>query len=119
MPSYRRFSELSPAWQCLLRACQSANYGCIEDLLVKDGEPAFEPGAIVLTDLKLDSEECPRNELASTDFLLSAEIVRLMALLAQIKNGKVSKLEVRAGIPRRVLFEQQISELLGGRRDGR
>ena len=107
------FSQLSPARQGLVRLWQSMNYGYIQDLLIKDREPVLDPGPVVLFDIKLDSEERPRLELDSADFLLCAETIRLMALLDQIKNGKISKLEVRAGIPRRIVYEHRISELGG------
>jgi len=42
--------------------------------------------------------------------LLCAEIVRLMALLDKINNGKISKLEIRAGIPRRIILENVPTE---------
>lgn len=36
-----------------------------------------------------------------------------MTVLDSIVNGKITKLEVRAGIPRRVVFEQRVSDLQG------
>jgi len=113
MPRASRFSDLSPARQILFRLCQSTNYGHIQDLPVRDREPVLDPEAVVSIDVKLDSEERSRDEFSSADFLLCAEAVRLMALLDQINNGKISKLEVRAGIPRRILYEHRISELGG------
>jgi len=86
----------------------------IQDLLIKDKEPALDPGPVVLLDIKLDSEERPRDEFGSADFLLCAETIRLMVVLDQITNGKVSKLEVRAGIPRKIIFEHRISEFARG-----
>src|SRR5580693_680416 len=108
-----RFSQLSVPRQTLVRLCQSINYGHIQDLSIKDREPLLHRRPAVLLDIKLDSEERPRDECASTDFLLCAETVRLMALLDQIDNAKISRLEVRAGIPRRVILELRISELGG------
>jgi len=102
-----QFSRLSASRQALVRLCQSTNYGYIHELLIKDKEPVFDPGPVLLLDIKLDSEERPRDEFASADFLLGAELVRMMALLDQIQNGKISKLEVRAGVPRRILLERR------------
>ena len=68
---------------------------------------------MVLVDLKLDSEERPRRETDQSDFLLSAEVVRLMALLDKIQDGKIFKLEIRAGIPRRVLLENHAAKFGG------
>ena len=108
-----RFSQLSASRQALVRLCQSTNYGHIQDLAVRDCEPVFSGKCLVFADVKLDSEERPREEAADSDFLLCAEIVRLMTLLDKIHNGKISKLEVRAGLPRRILLENLPTELPG------
>ena len=109
-----RFSQLSIPRQALVRLCESINYGYIQDLLIEDREPVLDPGPVVLFDIKLDSEERRRPELDSADFLLCAEAIRFIVLLDRIDNGKISRLEVRAGIPRRILYEQRISSWEGG-----
>jgi hypothetical protein len=109
-----RFSNLSAPRQDLLRFCQSINYGDINNFVVRDHEPVPpDPECVVLVDVKLDSEERPRPEADQADFVLSIEVVRLMVLLDKIQNGKVSKLEVRAGIPRRVVWENRATECGG------
>jgi hypothetical protein len=68
---------------------------------------------VVLFDVKLDKEEVPRPELALTDFVLAAEVLRLMARLDALHNGTIRHLEVRAGIPRRLIFESPLLEGMG------
>jgi hypothetical protein len=81
---------------------------------VRDGEPVLTgPRCVVSTDVKLNFEEPVRPEAAESDFVLCAEIVRLMALLDKIQNGKVSKLEIRAGIARRIVWERGPTDLGG------
>jgi hypothetical protein len=102
-----RFSNLSALRQGLARLCQSTNYGEIDHLPVRDREPVLsDPQCVVLVDVKLDSEECPRHEADQSDFLLSAEVIRLMAVLDKIQNARITKIEIRAGIPRRVIWEK-------------
>ena len=114
MSNEPRFSNLSALRQRLARLCQSMNYGEINNLPVRDCEPVLEgPQCVVLVDVKLDSEERPRQETEQSDFLLSAEVVRLMALLDAIQDGKISKIEIRAGIPRRVLWENRAAKFGG------
>jgi hypothetical protein len=105
-----RYSQLSPSRRGLVRLCQSINYGHLQELVVADREPILKPPPVVFVDVKLDTDESPRTERESADFVLCAEAVRLMGLLDRIKNGKISKLEVRAGIPRRIVYEQRISD---------
>jgi hypothetical protein len=113
------FSHPSAARQALVWLCKSLSYGHIQDLLARDHEPVLsDPHCLVLVEVKLDSEERPRQERAQSDFALCSEISRLMVLVDRIQNGKISKLEIRAGIPRRVIFENPLSELPASRRRG-
>ena len=106
-----RFSQLSPARQALVRLCQATNYGHIHNLAVRDREPVLTgPAPAVVVDIRLDLEERPRAELAAADFELCAEVARLMSLLARIQHGKISRIEVRAGIPRRIVLERPLTE---------
>jgi len=118
-----RFSQLSASRQALVRLCQSTNYGYLEALEVRHGEPVFSSiGPTVFADLRLDSDDDPRSEFALADFALCAEVCRLMSLLDQVQKGQISKIEVRAGIPRRVTLQKQVSEefcqLLAARQAG-
>lgn len=104
-----RFSELSGPRQALVRLCQSINHGHIEALRITDGEPTFTPAPTVLVDVKLDQDEGPRPEVELRDFELCGELRRLMNRIEGIKDGKVARLEIRGGVPRRVIFESTIT----------
>lgn len=105
----QHFSELSPSWQALVRLCQSINHGHIEALHVVAGEPTFTPAPTMLVDVKLDQDEGSRPELELPDFELCHEVRRLLRRIDGIKNGKVARLEIRGGVPRRVVFEAPIT----------
>jgi hypothetical protein len=104
-----RFSELSGPRQALVRLCQSINHGHIEALRITDGEPTFNPSPTVLVDVKLDQDEGPRPEIELRDFELCGELLRLMSRMDQVKHGKVARLEIRGGVPRRAIFESTIT----------
>ena len=90
------------------------NYGHIQDLAIRDRQPVLpDPQCVVFLDIKLDSAEIPRPEVIEADFELCAEVGRLMTLLDSIQDGKIARLEVRAGIPRRIIFERRTQEVLG------
>ena len=109
MPLDRRFSQISPARQALVRLCQAANFGEITHLRIKGSEPVFDPPPPVLLDVKLDSDEGGRPELQLTDFVLSREVCRLLERIDEIKDGKIERIAVHAGIPRRMVFESRLS----------
>jgi hypothetical protein len=108
VPELVRFSQISPARQALVRLCQAANHGRIDELQIRDSEPVLSPAPSILFDVKLDSEEEPRPELGLSDFVLSREVCRLLDRLDEIENGRIERLEVRAVIPRRMVFESRL-----------
>jgi hypothetical protein len=99
-----RLSDLSSARQTLVRLCQDVNFGQILDLKVGNAEPIWNPGPTILSEVRLDIEETPRPEGGLPDFILSSEILRLMRQLDQLKDGRVEKIEVRGGVPRRLVL---------------
>jgi len=100
-----RFRQLSPPKQTLVRLLQTVNFGQLRDLEVRDGEPVFNPAPLVQVDVKLDAEEGPRPEQELTDFTLRSEVARLMDRLREIGNGTVERIEICAGVPRRMIVE--------------
>ena len=99
-----RFAQLSGPRQTLVPLCQDVNYGFIQELSVRDSDPVFNPPPLVLLDVKLDSDNGPRPEADLADFELRHEFCRLMIQLDELINARIERIEVRAGIPRRVLF---------------
>ena len=107
-----RFWQLSMPRQSLIRLCQSMNCGRLQDLDVRDQEPFLHSSPPpVRADIRLDVEEHPRDELTLNDFVLCAEFDRLLSLLDGIKNGKISRIEFRAGVPRRITLERLLVEV--------
>ena len=101
-----RFSELTPERQQLLRTCQQINFGYLENLLVRNKEPVFaDTPPSILVDIKLDLDPVGIRS-AAADFELRAEFCRLMCLLDTLVNGRISKIEIRNGVPRKALCEQ-------------
>ena len=64
-----------------------------------------------MLDVKLDADESERQEADLPDFALRDEVRRLMARLDQLRNGRIERIEVRSGIPRRVVIERRLTEV--------
>jgi hypothetical protein len=106
-----RFSQLSVGRKVLVRLCQSINYGHIQNLKVEYREPVLQGTSVIaITDVRLDAEDPARPELEMDDFILCEEVTRLIALFDKIQNATISKIEVRAGLPRRISFEHHFSD---------
>ena len=76
---------------------------------MRDGEPIYQPPPVVVIDAKLYRDDKRRPELEMADFVLRDDVHRLMARLDEAKNGMILRIEVQAGLPRRVVVESQLT----------
>ena len=106
----RRLSELSAPRRALVRLCQSVNFGQIRGLEIRDSDPVFSPPPEVLFEAKLDSDVEWRPEIDLPDFVLPAEMCRLMERLDNLKTATIEQVEVRGGVARRVIFKASMTE---------
>ena len=100
-----RLSEVSAPRQAFVRRCQTIGFGTITMLLIRDCQPVFSQETGVLLDLKLDGDDPRRPERQLTDFVLSTEIVRLFSMLDAMHDGIIEHIEIRTGIPRRIIVK--------------
>jgi len=98
-------SSLSPAQRRLVELMQQINFGRIEDLQVRAGEPVFSPAPRVVRKLKVGGDNGPRPEFAFDDFLLKNQIPELLETLAAVKDGEILLIDVRHGLPFAVEIE--------------
>jgi hypothetical protein len=103
--TFTRLSDLSAERQAFVRQCQKIDFGKIVGLVVRGTEPEFGQNTEIFLDLKLDIEEESRPELELKDFAISAELVRLFGKFDVMGNGAIEQIEIRAGLPRRMIFK--------------
>lgn len=108
MSSVARKAQLSPAWKNLVALMQNLNFGWINGLVVRNGEPVFDPPPRLVKNVKLDGDDEPRIERELEDFTLKAEIVRLISSFGNLENGEPVDLEIRHGLPCNMKHEQKI-----------
>jgi hypothetical protein len=82
---------------------QELNYGRIEGLVVRGRQPRIDPAPTTIRELKFGAENGPRPERQVSDFLLKAQVVELFALFDQLEDGVIDVLEIKGGLPFRVL----------------
>ena len=85
---------------------QRINYGRIEELSVRWGEPVMDPPPRVVREVKFGGENGPRPETAKEDFFLKAQVRDLFAQLEALGNAVVHCIEVRRGLPFRMTVEE-------------
>lgn len=106
------FHDLSPERARLVRLFQTINFGRIEELEIRSGEPQFNPAPRVFMEVKLDADDGPRPESQLSDFALRQPVERFFERLAQLKDGTIERIEVRHGLPFRMIFETEPAGVL-------
>jgi hypothetical protein len=101
-------SSLSTPQKRLLETMQKMNFGRIENLSIRSGEPVLSPAPRVVKDVKLGAENGSRAELQSGDFALKREHIELFDNLRLLGNGTIECIEIKAGLPFRITVEQQM-----------
>jgi len=92
-------SSLSPARRRFVELLQQLNFGRVEKLQVRNGEPSFDPPPGVIYEVKFGGDNGTRPERAADDFLLKAQVVELLAHLERLGDGTVALIEVKYGLP--------------------
>jgi hypothetical protein len=86
----------------LIEFMQAKNFGRIEDLIVRNGEPVLEPPPTFVREVKFGGENGPRPESGAADFRLKAQIVELFDEFDRLGNGTLTVLEFKHGLPFRM-----------------
>jgi hypothetical protein len=101
-----RKASLSPARRRLLEVLQQVNFGRIESVVIKDGEPFFDSPLRIMREIKFGSENGPRPEIDTSDFLLKSQVVELFVLFGTLRDGTIDVLEIKNGLPFRAIVRE-------------
>jgi hypothetical protein len=105
-------SSLTANRKRLVETMQELNFGRIEQLQIRAGEPVFSPAPRLVQDIKIgNANGGPRPELIREDFQLKTSVLELFEHLDRISTGTVEIVEVRCGLPFRVVVERSCGEL--------
>jgi len=84
---------------------QKVNFGRIENLVIKDGQPVLSPSPRVVREVKFGGENGPRPEASIEDFALKAQVVELLHYMDELQDGVIGVLEIKHGLPFRMAVE--------------
>ena len=99
-------SSLSRTKAQLVELMQRVNYGRLEGLAVRRGEPVFNPPPRVLRDFKPCGDNEKRAESDLSDFALKREVIELLDHVAGLDNATIHCVEVREGLPLKWTVEE-------------
>lgn len=97
--------SLSAPRRRLLEIMQRLNFGRVDDLEIRNGDPVFNPVPRIVQDIKLGGENGPRPEIDSADFVLKTQVAEFFDHLSRLGNGSVESIEVKHGLPFRLVIE--------------
>lgn len=102
-------SSLSEPQRRLVELMQRLNFGRIEDLIIRGGEPVFDPAPKVIQKVKIGGENGPRPEVTCEDFLLKKQTIELLKTITDRTEGRVLAIDVKHGLPFAVEIELSAS----------
>lgn len=102
-------AALSEMRRQLVELMQSINFGRIENLTIRDGDPVLEPLPRIVREVKFGGDNGPRPERDVRNFLLKTQVVELFQSLDQIDNGVLVVLEIKHGLPFRMLLVESVA----------
>jgi hypothetical protein len=91
-------SVLSEPQSRLVELLQRLNFGRVEELHIRNGEPVFDPAPRIIQKLKMGGENGPRPEAALQDFLLKHQTIEMLQAIADLGDGKILAIECKNGL---------------------
>jgi hypothetical protein len=98
-PTPVRIQDLSPAQRSLVDLMRVHQFGHIENMPVRAGEPVFNRDVKVVRIVRLGGERDPSKLTNAEDFELKRQVRDLFDELARLENGIVIRFEFRHGLP--------------------
>ncbi|MCK4873632.1 MAG: hypothetical protein KAS72_12995 [Phycisphaerales bacterium] len=98
--------QLSSSRARLLEMMQELNFGRIENLRIRAGDPVFNPPPRRVYEIKFGGDNGPRPEAEIGDFALKRQVQDLLVQLDRIGDGLIEVLVVKHGLP----FSMQVAE---------
>ena len=84
---------------------QTINFGRLTNLVVRNGQPTYDPPPKIIREIKFGGENGPLREFAKEDYLLKDQVVELFRHLQKLGDGTVQSLDIKRGLPFRMTVE--------------
>ena len=99
-------ADLTPARRQLLELMQSINFGRMESIPIRGGQPALTPLPRIIREIKFGGENGPRAELHASNFALKSQVVEFFEHLDHLGHGMIESLEIKHGLPFRMMIAE-------------
>lgn len=85
---------------------QAINFGRIEYLSIKNGDPVVDSFTKVTREIKFGGDNGPRPEMSDSDFALKSQVLDLFRQFDQISSAQIDLIEIKHGMPFRMLVKE-------------
>jgi hypothetical protein len=93
-------SSLSPARRRLVELMQRTNFGRLENIMIRDGDPVLDdPGPRVVLEVKFAGDNGVCAQVGTGDFSLKAQIIDLFAHFDRLRHARIEVLTIKHGLP--------------------
>lgn len=95
----QRRRNISAARQQLIEVFQRLNFGRIENLSVRNGDPVSPAARQIVREIKFGGDNESRPEMSLHDFCLKSQLVKLFECFDRWPNCQIEVLVVKHGLP--------------------
>ncbi len=99
---------LSPARKRLVELMQEINYGRIENLQIRDGEPVFKPPPTMLREYLFGKENGPNAYRGIDSFSLKKKVAELFEIFDREPLLSIQELIIDNGLPVRMTVRDAV-----------
>jgi len=101
-------ATLTPARKRLVELMQEINYGRIEQLHVRDGEPVFDPPPTVLRLFLFGKDNGPNESRGNDGFALKKKVAELFEVFDRERLLSIQELMIDNGLPVRMTVADEV-----------
>ena len=105
-------ASLTPARQRLLRLLQEVEFGRIENLVLRDGEPLLEMQPRVVRTITFAATGSRNRSRRVEEFELKQQMVEMFRQFDRIGNGVVARIDIKHGLPCFMTVEETACDVL-------
>lgn len=107
-----KLKNLSREKKRLIKLMRLINFGRIEHLVFRNGQPVFDPVPRFICKIKTQIKHNQKPVINKDDFTLKKEIWELFKNMTLISNGTILSIEIQYGLPVRIDVERNPANLL-------
>ena len=108
MPNVVTKATLTPARKRLVELMQEINYGRIEGLHVRDGEPVFDPPPTVMRLFLFGKDNGPNESRGNDGFALKRKVAELFEVFDRERFLSIHELMIDNGLPVRMTVVDEV-----------